>query len=173
MNTDPANIIKTDPVGLSNQDIQKYAEMVGDHHKIYNAEGRADVDSLMSALGGRCDYARNNESLHIRQKGDFTIYLPLFTSERRDRFTKAHELGHYFLHYLYKRSEESDVHFGRGGRDRAETEANVFASALLMPSKLFEEAYRELNGDTVALASRFDVSPAAAEVRVRVLGLDA
>ena len=106
-----------------------------------------------------------------RLAGDvLTIFIPHHTSARRDRFTKAHELGHYFLHYLYPKVS-GEARFGRGARDRAETEANVFASALLMPSEQFKRAYAEVGGDVWQLASRFDVSPRAAEVRAEVLGL--
>lgn len=61
--------------------------------------------------------------------------------------------------------------FGRGQRNRAETEANVFASSLLMPQASFTKAYDELYPNIVALARRSDVSPAAAEVRCEVFGL--
>lgn len=161
----------TKPAGLSNEAIQEYAELVGEHYKVYSEEGLADVSDLLAKLGGVCDYARNNESLHIRERGDFTIYTPPFSSDRRDRFTKAHELGHYFLHFLYQGGKGEDIHFHRGGGGRAETEANIFASALLMPSVIFTKAFEELEGNIVNLARRFDVSPAAAQVRADVLGL--
>jgi Zn-dependent peptidase ImmA (M78 family) len=163
-------ILQTDPAGLTNRSIQEYAERVGKHHEIYDPTGRADIDDFVARLGGSSEYATDNESLHVWEPGNFTIFLPHFTSTRRDRFTKAHELGHYFLHYLYPK-ETGPKRFGRGGRDRAETEANVFASALLMPEDAFRAAFRELTGDTWKLAARFDVSPQAASVRAEALQL--
>ena len=163
-------VLETAPAGLSNQAILEYAEKIGRHHRIYDQFGRADIDDFIARLGGDTDYATDNESLHVRAQGNFTIYLPQFTSSRRDRFTKAHELGHYFLHYLYPKEVEPK-HFGRGAGDRAETEANVFASGLLMPAEEFERAFRELAGDMWKLAARFDVSPQAASVRAEVLQL--
>ena len=160
----------TCPAGLSNQAIQEYARRVGDHHDIYDANGHANIDDFVERLGGTAKYATDNESLHVLAPGRFTIYLPQFTSARRDRFTKAHELGHYFLHYLYP-GHSGEMHYGRGARDRAETEANVFASALLMPADKFKAAHQELMGDSWKLAARFDVSPQAASVRAEVLGL--
>ncbi|MCV7251611.1 ImmA/IrrE family metallo-endopeptidase [Mycobacterium hackensackense] len=159
-----------DPAWLTNDAISQYAERVGVGHDIYDASGRADIDVLLRRLGGDVRSAIDEESLHVRGRGNFTVFIPHFTSSRRDRFTIAHELGHYFLHYLYPKEVE-DKKFGRGGRDRAETEANVFASALLMPAEKFADAYRELGGDPWRLASRFDVSPRAATVRAEVLGL--
>ncbi len=56
-------------------------------------------------------------------------------NSRRERFTLAHEIGHFFCHrklqeeFECTRSELSD--FYSGG---IETEANVFAASLLMPS---------------------------------------
>lgn len=159
-----------EPARLSNASITAYAEKVGHHHDIYDVDGRANIDTFLRRLGGRVEYATDDESLHVRNRGNFTIFIPHFTSSRRDRFTKAHELGHYFLHYLYPKMN-GEKRFGRGGRDRAETEANVFASALLMPGAEFKSAYTELGGNFWSLASRFDVSPRAAEVRAEVLGL--
>ena len=162
--------VNTEPAGLSNWAIQDYAERVGEYHKVYDDDGRADIDAFVAALGGSFEYAVDEESLHVRGPGDFVIYLPHFTSARRDRFTKAHELGHYFLHYVY-RKQQTTASFGRGGRDRAETEANVFASALLMPKAQFSRAFTDLDGDPWDVAARFDVSPRAAEVRAEVLKL--
>jgi hypothetical protein len=57
------------------------------------------------------------------------------------------------------------------GRDRAETEADLFAAALLMPHDTFSEAFVAYDGDVWQLSARFGVSPAAARVRAQVLGL--
>lgn len=160
----------TEPARLTNAAIQEYAERVGEHHNLYDESGHADIDRFIFSLGGNTTYATNDESLHVTKPGDFTIFIPHFTSSRRDRFTKAHELGHYFLHYLYS-DTDGERSFGRGGRDRVETEANVFASALLMPSGPFRRSHKELGGDKWALAARFEVSPQAAEVRAQVLNL--
>jgi len=163
-----AGMFTAEPTWLSNESIADYAQRVGEYHRIYDPHGRADIDDFVTRLGGNFQYATDDESLHVMEPGEFTIFIPHHTSARRDRFTKAHELGHYFLHYIYpKRS--GDKRFSRGGRDRAETEANVFASALLMPEDHFREVYRELEGDTWEIAARFDVSPQAAEVRAQVL----
>ncbi|MGV0849466.1 ImmA/IrrE family metallo-endopeptidase [Mycolicibacterium phlei] len=163
-------LYKTEPAWLSNDAIADYAERVGENARIYGPDGRANIDAFLRRLGGTVRHAIDEETLHVRERGDFTIFIPHFTSSRRDRFTIAHELGHYFLHYLYPKVE-GEKRFGRGGRDRAETEANVFASALLMPTEKFTTAYKIHDGDTWALAAQFDVSPRAADVRAQVLNL--
>lgn len=160
----------TNAAKLGYSAIREYAERIGEFHGIYDPQGAADVLSLVPTLGGSLAYGDGAEALVVTDKGSFTITLPEMTSARRDRFTIAHELGHYFLHYLY--TEETGVAvFGRGERNTAETQANVFAASLLMPTAQFTVAHAELGGDVWALSTRFDVSPAAAEVRCQVLGL--
>jgi hypothetical protein len=160
----------TEPADLSLDAIRNYAEKIGDHHGIYSAEGFADVDALVNKLGGRVNFNDSKESLHVNGVGDFTISLPRMTSARRDRFTLAHELGHYFLHYRYAK-RRGVASFGRGARNLVETQANVFASSLLMPEVDFRQAFAQCHGDMWELSRIFDVSPAAAEVRAQVLRL--
>lgn len=160
----------TDPSPLSYSAIRAYAEKVGTHHKIYDHNGRADIDDLLGKLGGRIGQDDSNESMRVDGQRDFEVYLPSFTSRRRDRFTIAHELAHYFLHYLHPNTSGA-MTFHRGGRSLAETQANVFASSLLMPEQHFLRAWRQTQGDPWQLAEWFDVSPAAAGVRAKVLDL--
>lgn len=159
----------TTPAGLRNHAISEYAEIIGAKYGIY-VDGRADLDALLEALGGQREYAETSESLAVRDVGDFTVMLPRYTSVERDRFTVAHELGHYFMHYRLPKKTGS-ASFGRGERNRAETEANVFASALLMPEAEFKRIWKLLDGDTWNVARHFGVSPAAAGVRAEVLAL--
>lgn len=160
----------TEPSRLSNSAIREYAERVGQHYEIYDRAGTGDIQALVRNLGGRLEYGDTKESLHVNGPGNFVIFLPRVTSSRRDRFTIAHELGHYFLHYLHPKRAEV-VSFGRGERNTVETQANLFASSLLMPAETFQAAWRRSGGDVYQLARQFEVSPAAVEVRAQVLGL--
>jgi Zn-dependent peptidase ImmA (M78 family) len=160
----------TEPSSLSYAAIREYAERVGDHYDIYDRVGTCDVRTLVRHLGGTVEYKDTPESSHVDAKGRFVIYLPHETSSRRDRFTIAHELGHYFLHYLHP-GRKSPLTFGRGQRNVAETQANVFASSLLMPAAKFRKQFEKVDGDIYRLARIFEVSPAAVEVRAQVLGL--
>lgn len=90
---------------------------------------------------------------------------------KRQRFTMAHELGHYILH-RGKNIEFVDTTFFRSDEmDSIEYIANEFASRLLMPEdklrKLIDEDRIKNIGE---LASRFDVSSAAMKYRVISLG---
>lgn len=154
---------------LSNAAIADYAERVGRDNDVY-VDGKVDLDQLVRMFGGRVEYCDSAEALHVRTPRDFTIYVPQFTSSARDRFTIAHELGHYFLHYRFANLDGEQA-YGRGERNRVETEANVFASALLMPEREFREQWAITSGDEWKVANYFDVSPAAASVRSQVLRL--
>lgn len=159
----------TEASRLSNAAISEYAERVGTVHCVYE-DGRADVHQLVADLGGWVETRAGGESLKVDRTGKFAIFLPQFTSQMRDRFTIAHELGHYFLHYRYPKLDGPKV-YARGGRNRAETEANVFAAALLMPAAPFEQKWSSYHRDAWKVAGHFGVSPAAARVRAEVLGL--
>ncbi|PZR54190.1 XRE family transcriptional regulator [Xylanimonas oleitrophica] len=162
--------LAAEPTRLSNAAIREYAERIGEHYNIYDRAGTADVRALVRELGGSIAIGDTRESLRVIREGQFVIYLPRVTSSRRDRFTIAHELGHYFLHYLHAKRADGAI-FGRGERNDVETQANVFAASLLMPAEPFRKTYARLRGDTHAIARILEVSPAAVEVRAQVLGL--
>ena len=158
---------------LSYSAIATYAEQIAREHEVIGADGHVNVHELLEKLGGEIVVDDRAESLEVRDKGDFTVIIPTHTSQLRDRFTIAHELGHYFLHYrapeTHRVGERISI-FTRLGRNVAETQANVFASNLLMPEEHFEAAYMQLRGDMAMVARRFEVSVPAARVRAEYLG---
>ena len=91
------------------------------------------------------------------------------SSERRLRFTIAHEIGHFLLH------QDRAVTERGGATNRAtarfEHEADQFAAELLMPEHLVRQAVLEDGADARRLADRFDVSAQAMSLRLRRLGL--
>ena len=82
----------------------------------------------------------------------------------RQRFTIAHELGHFILHRSQKQSFNCDsqsVHTGIDGLRQIEREADEFASNLLMPGDLLREWISNQRIDLhvlSAIAKRFQVS---------------
>ncbi|HEX7027757.1 MAG TPA: ImmA/IrrE family metallo-endopeptidase [Gammaproteobacteria bacterium] len=97
----------------------------------------------------------------------------------RQRFSAAHELGHFILHSrgrdrlfvdkAYRRSQVSS-----SGTDKDEIEANRFAAALLMPEDLIRgyignEPITDM--DIAKLALKFQVSEQAMTLRLVNLGL--
>ncbi len=140
------------------------------------------IEPVVSSLGGAISFRspagfERHDSIVIEPSGKFRIFLSSMTSSRRDRFTIAHELGHFFLHYPLVR--QLHPHAGmRATRwvddtnpdlQRCEWEANWFAAALLMPEAEFRNVYNA--GGLDSAQGRFEVSEQAASVRARSLGL--
>lgn len=69
------------------------------------------------------------------------IFINRNNTPQRQRFTIAHELGHYFLHSEFIQTSEYHKKELRReiANDPKELEANTFASHLLMPSNLFDK----------------------------------
>lgn len=145
-------------------------EQVGTHvAKELGYSPASELPALVEQLGGTIQYVdiplyeQTNRSGSILVHGtcDFTIILPKFSSRLRDRFSIAHELGHYFLH-----SDQGTIPIWaeRFGSTRPEWEANWFAAGFLMPRAEF---LAELSSDKniEQVARTFDVSVQAAEVR--------
>ena len=135
-----------------------------------------------------------------------TIEVNQHGNEHRERFTIAHEIGHFCLcHDQYLHTDSIIEHDllvnaqtdGTLNYERLETQANIFASELLLPDGDFRisvEAlrlhfgivdrgfgyifvddqpcnYRPYNEMLSALSNRFDVSKRAIEVRLKRMGL--
>lgn len=96
-------------------------------------------------------------------------------SAQRRRFTVAHELGHYILHR--KNEEELYAHRDAGANGGMESEANIFASVILMPEELVKDSLKNLGKNVpfsikAACVSRdFAVSMDAARIRLNELGI--
>lgn len=99
------------------------------------------------------------------------IYNSAVSSVGRKRFTIAHEFGHYLLHRRLQERFEcgiEDIETGDGNERDLEQEADVFASALLMP---LDDFRRQVAGQAVSFdllghcADRYGVSLTAAALR--------
>lgn len=165
---------KLSKIAVSNL-AEKVAKDIG-----FNTGG--SIDETVVKLGGKITYqpiwdleGSNDGSIIIEDTNNFHIFMASHTFPERNRFTIAHELGHYVLHYLLPKHQGKDV--GKikahryGGADRTEYEANWFAAAFLMPSPEFTQAFGACQGDFFAIASQFRVSYSAAEIRAKSLNL--
>lgn len=103
------------------------------------------------------------------------IYLDRHDAVTRQRFTCAHELGH-FVH----RQERGDDNFGyidnRGtlseqGTNTEEVFANGFAANLLIPTGPLRQHHHDSRADAAQLAELFRVSQRSMDIRLSVLGL--
>jgi Zn-dependent peptidase ImmA (M78 family) len=144
------------------------------------------IAPLVGRLGGRIEYHTPSatdddppESMIVYRPRSFVIYIPNTTSHRRDRFTIAHELGHYFLHFALAQRARPGVPMvatrwvddSEADQQRAEWEANWFAAGFLMPEAPFRIQWADLRGSLDDMASRFDVSTMAIGIRARNLNL--
>ena len=119
---------------------------------------------------------KNFSGMLIRKAGRALIGINNSEAEVRQRFTIAHELGHFFLHP--NQDAFVDYRDNKNGimRTPREKQANMFAAALLMPRKLLRKDFRAIakNGfsddDLHALARRYNVSEDA--IRFRLINLN-
>ena len=156
---------------------QKFLEETG-----WKPESGLDItESLkkfVEILGGKIEnnspyleIPQSDGSLVIDDKGSFIIYLSPFTGPSRDIFTIAHELGHFFLHYLFHR----EVYLGKGikfyryGKGILETQANRFAGSFLMPENEFIDKAKSVSCDDKRLASYFQTSYSSVNIRLKQL----
>ncbi len=127
----------------------------------------------------------NVSGLLIVEKGHGVIGYNVTQALVRQRFTIAHEIGHFILHLsntpsdlfidthyiVYRRDVRSST-----GEDRREIEANRFAAALLMPADLLQAEIQNQPFDfgdeemLTTLASKFQVSIQAMSIRLSNLG---
>lgn len=146
------------------------------------------VFELIRQLGARVVYERmGNEvsGMTYRRGPNIVIGLNSAHSDRRRRFTAAHEIGHVVLHPGRPLTIDSNIRVNFRdttsslATDAEEIEANAFAASLLMPQDLVLREAKQLADAGVrsrdklvsALAGRFDVSPEAMGYRLINLGI--
>lgn len=107
-------------------------------------------------ISGFCDFAGG------------VIYANADETFKRQRFTIAHELGHWVLHknFFIENPEKYPVLMRKTElniKDHKEQEANHFAANLLVPDRLIKPIK---NLHYLDLASLFDVSPSMMQFRL-------
>jgi hypothetical protein len=151
-------------------DIRALAADTGENHGIYDAQGHADLNLLLDALGGTVRRSEGPDMLVLNTLGSFRVHVHGMQSDRRARFEITHALAVYVLECA---SAEKTVaqSFSRGDRGRLTVEANVFAAALLMPEAPFRDAWATHAGNDWKVSNQFGVSPLAALTRAQTLEL--
>lgn len=96
----------------------------------------------------------------------------------RQRFTIAHEIGHYVLHrtskdqvFIDRAAIQFRNHMSYSGLDPNEVAANTFAAALLMPKEMLEQDLRSVDEalaeeHVIRLAKKYGVSERAMSIRL-------
>ena len=110
-------------------------------------------------------------------KKDNKLFLGVNSNhhEHRQRFTIAHEIGHYILHsteVLHLHTMECEKVYLRADNSSGlnEVEANHFAAELLIPEKLIVKCIENDIRSIKDLAARFNVSEDAMRYRLTNLG---
>lgn len=119
------------------------------------------------------DLAPDVSAVLVASPGQQTsIYLNRSDVRVRQRFSCAHEIGHYLRRRAAGQEQFGFIdrrdHFSSTGEDPEECWANQFAAALLMPADLLQASPQR---NPHQLAPVFDVSPQAMTHRLAKLGL--
>lgn len=144
-----------------------------------------DVYKIADYLGlvlVKTNMADDVSGMLIREEGASTVGINKSHHPNRQRFTLAHEVGHYQLHRGRPLIVDSPVRINLRDRtsgmatDREEMEANRFAAELLMPSELVLDQVARASVGSVddlkdRLAAKFKVSPEAMGYRLVNLGI--
>jgi Zn-dependent peptidase ImmA (M78 family) len=89
----------------------------------------------------------------------------------RQRFTVAHEIGHYVFGHKGQLFRDPKQNFSLDSYDPSEAACNRFAAELLMPELAVKHLIMEENiQDVRALADKFGVSEVAMQYRLADLG---
>jgi len=159
--------------------IEKFAEEILKDARISTLP--VPVEEIASRQNIKISRAPSKDfsGLLIRKDGAALIGVNSSEAFVRQRFTVAHELGHYFLHPQkdtfvdYRDNKASKKEVMRTPRER---QANMFAAALLMPRKYIQLDYKNVarNGfgeeELSKLALKYSVSEEA--MRFRLLNLN-
>jgi Zn-dependent peptidase ImmA (M78 family) len=149
------------------------------------AKTPVDVNDIAEYLGlilVHTDLPDDVSGMLIRDGDNNTVGINKSHHIHRQRFTLAHEIGHFQLHRGRPLIVDSPVRVNLRDRtsgmatDREEIEANMFAAELLMPTELvFDAASRTRHVDMAdfqkLLAEKFKVSPDAMGYRLVNLGI--
>lgn len=91
-------------------------------------------------------------------------------NERRQRFTLAHELGHFIMHKEKNEAFEDYTFFRNNKMASIEYDANNFAADLLMLTEYVQNAVESGCRNIGELAERFGVSNAAMRLKIENMG---
>lgn len=133
------------------------------------------IEAIIRDIGLPLSYEAMDDNISgyiERQNGSYRIVVNSNHAPTRQRFTAAHELGHYVYHRdLLGEGVGDNRAYRTDGTDRPnanirpihERQANSFAANVLMPRHRLSAVAGET---TAALATRFGVSQAAMKIRL-------
>lgn len=131
--------------------------------RVANAFG---LNVWVGALGSGVSGKLFPDARHGGASG-YSIVVNREEGRRRQRFTVAHEIGHFICHGARIGSGVSDDEWYRSSLStREEAEANGVAAEILMPLRLIDRLRAAGVTDPEELADRLQVSPLAMRIRL-------
>lgn len=164
--TERFNLPQPDLLDLSYERDPEGATTTLRRHWSLGEQPISDMVKLLESKGVRvfslAENTKNVDAFSCWRGGVPYVFLNTFKSPERSRFDAAHELGHLVLH------KHGGPHQGKS----AETEANNFASAFLMPTADVRSRIPVVGSlDSLVVAKkRWGVSVAALAYRLHKLG---
>jgi Zn-dependent peptidase ImmA (M78 family) len=160
------------PEIVSREDYLKLADRLFSSNTI-------DVVRLANKLGipvfkGKLAGAQKSAEIRRNEDGSYFIVVDENEPYTRQRFSIAHELAHYILHQ--EKLKESGTLNRDSANSEIEQQADQLAIETLMPkdkveSYIRKKGWHRLNQSILnKIARQFEVSPAAAAIRLRELG---
>lgn len=141
------------------------------------------VERIAGSLGIAVHYSPSKDDVSgalVRKGKHVLIGVNSFHHVNRQRFTIAHELGHFLLHkgVQFHVDEDFRVNWRTEESSQAtnweEIQANRFAAELLMPVEFLERdlvAHSEIDEYVIRdLATKYKVSPQSMQIRLTNLG---
>lgn len=152
----------------------------------FRSTAPVDVEGLALALQLRVERQNLDDEIcgMIKKRGDgYVIIVNNNHAITRQRFTIAHEIGHFIYHRgkigdgvvdnaLYRQTTYNGI-TNNNINSKDEQQANNFAANLLMPEDLIEKIKNECDGcyDSLKLAEKLNVSVQAIKIRLDNLRL--
>lgn len=142
-----------------NEHIQQLAERINKEANL-TPNGNVTLQDFVEDLGGTITLDYGDTALTISDT-TFTIHIPFTSSPTRDTFLIAHNLGHYYIHYIHPKQNNQYArnHYTHSATGHHEAEANMFAKHLLMPNEQFLEVLSRNNQDITKTAKEYGLSP--------------
>lgn len=163
---------------MSNLYAKKFARSILEEY--WDRRLPVDLNGIAKKLGVAVEYSDFSKGIFNTgddisgtfkyKDGVPTCTINVHHHPNRQRFTLAHELGHFVLEHGEKSDDSETLYRQNGHTDPVEIEANNFAAELLMPetaiSILIKEGYTNISD----LAGWFEVSEQAMYFRLKNLG---
>lgn len=158
--------------------IENIAEAIRKHFGYTDEDYFIDITKVATNAGmivNEVEFEDPNISGMLITNGtQLTVDINRSESEERKRFTIAHEIAHSILHSSKKGNHidyrQAIKNYTSKDELTKEVQANMLASAILMPKKLVKNAWERLR-DIDDIADLFKVSKRAAAIRLESLGL--